>query len=122
MKTCSKCNIEKPLTQFRQDKHGRGTNSTTYYRPECKECEVRLRRQLQKAKLNAPPQPSACECCSKKVKLLVDHDHNTGEFRGWICRRCNLGLGQFEDDPKQIQNALKYLQPGLYNRIKRIFY
>jgi len=30
-----------------------------------------------------------CPLCGRKVKLKVDHDHDTGRFRGLACNRCN---------------------------------
>jgi hypothetical protein len=68
MKKCSKCNTYKPLSEFRQDKQGRGNKSSTYYRPECKSCELRLREQYQKAKLEATTKPDRCECCVALLK------------------------------------------------------
>lgn len=43
----------------------------------------------------------------KGMKLCLDHNHNTNEFRGWICRECNIGLGLLGDC---VDVAIKNLQ------------
>ncbi len=54
-----------------------------------------------------------CEICGIKEEDVrcfhLDHDHNTGVFRGMICFHCNAGLGQFKDNVESLQNAIKYL-------------
>jgi predicted transcriptional regulator len=44
-----------------------------------------------------------CEICKKKCKTVMDHCHNTGDFRGWICAKCNWVLGQIETHPQYLQ-------------------
>jgi len=39
----------------------------------------------------------------------LDHNHKTGEVRGVLCRGCNWGLGQFQDNPTFLKAAAKYL-------------
>ena len=39
----------------------------------------------------------------------VDHNHDTNELRGILCRNCNLGLGHFKDSKNLILDAVKYL-------------
>jgi hypothetical protein len=54
-----------------------------------------------------------CDCCGKDITKYraLDHDHTTGEYRGTLCRSCNLGLGSLGDDiPKVIANLQQYLQ------------
>lgn len=58
--------------------------------------------------------PELCECCGRQPSLGkslgIDHDHETGAFRGWICTKCNLGLGMFGDTAESIELALQYLK------------
>lgn len=58
--------------------------------------------------------PNYCEICGVlgsdfKKGLCFDHDHNTGEFRGWICTKCNTGLGMANDDVKILKLWINYL-------------
>lgn len=60
----------------------------------------------------------ACETCGKeftgpntgKLGYRLDHDHATGQFRGWLCFECNIGLGMFRDNPAVLRRAAEYLE------------
>lgn len=40
----------------------------------------------------------------------IDHDHKTGHIRGLLCSRCNIGLGNFKDNPTVLRMAAKYIE------------
>ena len=61
-------------------------------------------------------QGGRCAICNEHMsKPHWDHDHVTNEFRGWLCFRCNVGLGQFRDDPALLSAAIDYLSRPCYN-------
>ncbi len=58
-------------------------------------------------------QNGCCALCGKLVayrEVHTDHDHETGEIRGLLCFRCNLGLGTFGDDLEGLRRVMKYLR------------
>ncbi len=62
---------------------------------------------------SCPTKPDKCELCGRLPRsqaLNLDHDHDTGKFRGWLCGPCNKGLGALGDNEKGLERALKYLR------------
>jgi hypothetical protein len=56
-------------------------------------------------------QHGRCASCQRvPERLVVDHDHTTGEVRGLLCNGCNVGLGFFRDSPRKLRKAAKYLE------------
>lgn len=43
------------------------------------------------------------------VAFVVDHNHQTGEVRGILCNKCNLGIGHLGDRPDACLRAEAYL-------------
>ena len=119
-KKCTKCNEIKPLDSF-------GTVNGGLIRPECRKCMngmVVIRNKLRKEN---PPTPHdyVCPICRQKSEQVknyggkrnqpwvIDHCHTSNEFRGWLCHRCNRGLGSFGDNVNCLQRAIEYLERSL---------
>jgi hypothetical protein len=75
---------------------------------------------LTKTGLDLPLEPAdgRCEACGTEVKLVADHDHvlealgfpGSETFRGWICYRCNNGIGLLGDNVAGLMLRVAYLQ------------
>lgn len=138
MKQCTKCSIEKPLTDF--FKNGPGV------RPDCKTCtskrnntykkvhkdkhlkqvkrwqkanpeKMKLYWIKQKYGLNSNTymemlnsQEHKCKICKEKVKLVVDHSHKNGNIRGLLCNSCNTAIGFFKESIESLESAILYLK------------
>lgn len=113
-KCCTKCKCYLPLSQFGKASGG------NYLRSECKAClnELRKTRNNLKKQYQEPPQGYICPICSRNATeakgrngpvWVLDHDHSTGEYRGWLCQKCNRGLGAFNDNPETLTKAIGYL-------------
>jgi hypothetical protein len=105
-KICKTCGIEKPDEDFiKADGQHRST------RHRCKEChkeQSNIRKQLRKE--NPPPESGQCPICKKHTEdWVLDHCHNNGVFRGYICRYCNSGIGLLGDNIEGLVSALNYL-------------
>src|ERR1700678_3644221 len=45
-----------------------------------------------------------------QLAVVIDHDHDTGKYRGMLCRNCNSGLGMFRDTPAVMRGAATYME------------
>lgn len=68
-------------------------------------------------------QKGVCAICgsntsgSERYKnFCVDHNHVTGEIRGLLCQKCNIGLGNFKDSIELLEEAIKYLKNPIVSR------
>lgn len=53
---------------------------------------------------------NTCHICLCQGEVLhIDHDHRTGNIRGYLCRACNHGVGNFRDSPELLSVAIAYL-------------
>ena len=58
-----------------------------------------------------------CDICGRSAsedndrfrRLSIDHDHETGGFRGLLCGSCNLAIGKMGDSPERLLAAAEYL-------------
>ena len=55
-----------------------------------------------------------CEICGATCsfnghRLAIDHDHKTGQIKGILCKACNVGLGNFQENPVLLKRAIEYL-------------
>jgi hypothetical protein len=69
-----------------------------------------------------PPKPDLCEICGgRHPKIVLDHCHATGLFRGWLCDRCNRVLGSVNEDPNLLRQIAEYCEIPSEDRPVRVF-
>ena len=57
-----------------------------------------------------------CMICGEQLRLVIDHNHHTGELRGLLCYSHNAGLGMFQDSPELLEKAANYLRETGYSQ------
>lgn len=117
---CKVCGESKPLN----DAEFKYRPDSKKYRPECRACHNRIaaaRRyglSLEQYVELEQSQGGCCAICKVHAddvehavftRLVVDHDHRTGEVRGMLCSTCNNGLGSFHDSVAKLRAAISYL-------------
>jgi len=116
-KKCRKCGEQKTFDCFELRGEGAVKRRVTHI---CKVCRAAQQKILYQLKKTAPPIPQVCQCCgldplenpnlgTMRQKLQLDHDHQTGEFRGWICDNCNVSLSRAGDNLEGVVNLVNYL-------------
>jgi len=121
MRTCPKCNDEKPETAFRGNqcrdcrRGPRGPRKSVpsaerspepQYRSNAKKAGIKDVERAVAARMAA----TSCEVCGSEHMLAMDHDHGTGIFRGILCSACNRALGALGDDATSLRRVLAYLE------------
>lgn len=120
-KVCNVCQRLLPTTQFQLNQNGKGDRPVR--RPSCNDCRVIIdgvatnSREKKEWESRRPHLvPFKCPICGKTTipgltsKVVLDHDHNNGHVREWICDSCNTGIGRFQDSVVLLQKAITYLQ------------
>lgn len=51
-----------------------------------------------------------CAICGSEDRLVLDHDHTSGQVRQALCSSCNTGLGMFGEDRDRLRAAIAYLE------------
>jgi len=126
-KKCTRCTRTLPISCF-----GKRSSNQLLHRSWCKECGNTERRtnygprSMQKLygitvedyQRMMADQGSRCAICrnpesgkrgERGFPLSVDHCHKTGKVRGLLCSKCNLGIGNFNDDIAILEASVKYL-------------
>lgn len=124
MKTCSKCGLVKPAEDFHQRARAKdglqdwcksctAASAADWYRANKDRAmaastrwnEANPDRRTERKYGMAPgerkrlsdEQGDACAICGRLgVRLVVDHNHDTGQCRGLLCVRCNTMIGYLE--------------------------
>lgn len=121
---CSTCKQVKPYTEFYPAKKrafGIGSYcracTSAYHngKGEARKKELITSRRgltLEEYNLLVEKQEGRCAICKTvpPASLCIDHSHLTGTNRELLCRRCNMGLGYFDDNPEVVATAAAYLQ------------
>jgi Recombination endonuclease VII len=67
---------------------------------------------IEQKKQRIAEQNGKCAICRTPIDFssaAVDHNHITKSIRGLLCDNCNVGLGNFKDDPQILRDAAEYL-------------
>ncbi|MEZ4200620.1 MAG: endonuclease VII domain-containing protein [Candidatus Paceibacterota bacterium] len=120
-KICNVCHKLKDTEEFEYNQTG--INNRKIRRPTCKDCRKVMtgtnmssadRKKWRESKPER--EPFECPICGKRTiagitsKVVLEHDHKTGNIRGWVCDSCNTGLGRFKDDRMLLEKAIKFLE------------
>lgn len=131
MKTCAKCKLDKPCSDFNKRKKAsdgldawcRNCNKiscASYSRSEIGQLKAK-KRNIERYGITVEDyeqilsdQNGVCAICFETEdhfsRLVVDHNHETGKVRGLLCNNCNRALGLFKDTQQRLLSAAQYLK------------
>lgn len=120
VRRCNRCKIDKVFSEF-------GKENKRKMRSWCRQCDKEMNKERLEIRKNAPPIPKnhICPICHRNENQIketmqyhfhkgsywvCDHNHKKKTFRGWICKKCNLALGNFNDDIRALENAIDWIK------------
>jgi hypothetical protein len=124
--TCTDCHEVKSNTHFMfyKNRVNPRTKLCLYANKKCDICRKAYGVHKKQSELHMKSQnierpkpsietPYLCDCCGKMITttktLQLDHCHEKGVFRGWLCKECNISMGNLGDDILGFIRAIKYL-------------
>ncbi len=114
MARCKQCTCELTVAWRKRNAKKKRDSDREYqlqtkYGISTKEYEEMVRKQGGVCEICARPETYRDRSGNPGI-LNVDHCHSTGKVRALLCRRCNMAIGQFTDDPFVLASALRYLE------------
>ena len=121
MKICSDCEQTLPDSAFYTAGYVRVSDGKPTLKKRCKSCHINDMRNWEfgegaaawyAERLAENPQ---CEVCGLPhgeeayTRLHLDHNHETGVWRGLLCGNCNTALGLLKEDPERIRALIDYI-------------
>ena len=143
-KACTMCHKEKPLTEYRSrggpQKHLLKSKCNECLYKEHKRWTEENPEKVREYRAKDPytfkkrcarhgitpeefwaiyeEQDGTCPVCDKAIDAegsAIDHNHETGDVRGILCKNCNRALGLLGDNPETMARAQAYLlEKGYY--------
>lgn len=124
--TCTDCNKDKTNVNFifYKNRVNPKTNLCLYVNKKCSDCRklymVHKKQSTENVKnlnivrpIPSIENPYPCDCCNKHIittkTIQLDHCHKTGLFRGWLCKECNISMGNLGDNISGILHVIKYM-------------
>lgn len=130
VKCCTRCKQEKPRTTEYFPPHNKCKDGLDSW---CRICRATYRSEINRGKFRGQltddqvrelKKQEKCDICGgnefagsrnnkhlgKVYALVMDHNHESGKFRGMLCNHCNRGLGNFKDNINTLQAAIEYLK------------
>lgn len=117
-----------------QSKHQEWWENNPAYRQQVRDAQLKRTYGVTAAEYDAEVAKrfGRCDVCGEVpnargtngLSLCVEHDHATGEVRGYADRDCNTMIGGAKDDPVRLAMGIVYLKPSLeqLRDITRILY
>lgn len=124
---CSKCKTEKLISNFSTNTNsskefGLGGQCKACLKSTCKFSKIKVAYNLSKQDFLKiyEEQKGKCKICNitmetlsfannKATTLCIDHNHDTGKIRGFLCNNCNRAIGLLKDNKDTILSAYNYL-------------
>lgn len=131
---CKQCELARKKKKYAEDAEFRARQSANAKRWRDRQPEYRRRQWLryrfrlswEDAERMLIEQGGVCALCKQPPEegkyLSLDHDHDCcplrdgndracGKcYRGFVCTRCNTGLGFFQDDVERLRAAIDYIE------------
>ena len=122
-KTCSACTKDLPITAFNKQ-----SKSVDGHQAYCRDCQSEHKRWIRYGvttkwvNQKMEEQNGECAVCAisleeylkvyagKRKHFDIDHCHTTGKPRALLCNRCNMVLGQVDDNIGLLKHLQRYLR------------
>jgi len=131
MKICPSCKLDKPISNYWKGQYSciECTKEKQKNRWASRSPKKRLEQHLKykysvtisELEDTLKEQNNNCAICESELPDLlvykdrrrgyaIDHNHNTGEFRGVLCLECNTLLGMAKENKNILLAAIDYLE------------